>query len=289
MKTSAPQRALIKLSSFIDRTIGWDKLPKYPGLIVLAGIRDRLRAENLYDTGRDPNPPPTLLTKPDDPTRYERRTIDGTYNDRGDYLMGALGCRFGRNVPLENAYPAAQEDLLFPNVRTVSRRLLTRDTFQPASTLNLLAAAWIQFEVHDWFSHGKNMPDNPWIVPVADDDLPAERSPRGQRWPVHRRERRPGRVGPGEPGQEVRVPLIPRVDERVVEHAVLVRPDAGRDGRPPGAGVGPGAAAHVQPARREQAGSGQFGQAGGVALVDPVPAETVDADHERLLVDHGAP
>ena len=42
-----------------------------------------------------------------------------------------------------------------PNPRLVSRELLTRDEFQPATTLNLLAGAWIQFEVHDWFSHGK--------------------------------------------------------------------------------------------------------------------------------------
>ena len=32
----------------------------------------------------------------------------------------------------------------------------------PATTLNLLAAAWLQFEVHDWFSHGKNETEDPW-------------------------------------------------------------------------------------------------------------------------------
>jgi len=57
----------------------------------------------------------------------------------------------------------------------VSRELLTRDEFQPATTLNLLAGAWIQFEVHDWFSHGKNEPEEPWQVEVADDDP----------WPEH--------------------------------------------------------------------------------------------------------
>jgi hypothetical protein len=174
MKPSAPKRVLIAVSSYLDRTIGWDKLPKWAGLFVLAGIRDRLRAENLYDTGRDPSPP-APLTSPKDPTRFSRRTIDGTYNDRKDPLMGSLGSRFGRNIPLDRSHPDPPDRLLSPNVRTVSRRLLTRDTFHPASTLNLLAGAWIQFEVHDWFSHGKNMPDDPWIVPVADDDP----------WPQH--------------------------------------------------------------------------------------------------------
>ena len=60
--------------------------------------------------------------------------------------------------------------MLDPSPRLVSRELLTRDEFQPATTLNLLAGAWIQFEVHDWFSHGKPAPEEPWEIPVADDD-----------------------------------------------------------------------------------------------------------------------
>jgi hypothetical protein len=60
-----------------------------------------------------------------------------------------------------------------PNPRTVSTELLTRDTFQPATTLNLLAAAWLQFQVHDWLSHGRNESEDPWLVPLdADDDWP---------------------------------------------------------------------------------------------------------------------
>ena len=33
---------------------------------------------------------------------------------------------------------------------------MTRDEFQPATILNLLAAAWIQFMVHDWFVHERS-------------------------------------------------------------------------------------------------------------------------------------
>jgi hypothetical protein len=52
----------------------------------------------------------------------------------------------------------------------VSRKLLTRDTFQPATSLNLLAAAWLQFMVHDWLSHGSNDKANPFQIPLEPDD-----------------------------------------------------------------------------------------------------------------------
>jgi hypothetical protein len=84
--------------------------------------------------------------------------------------MGSLGSRFGRNVPPEATVREQDDRLLEPNPRLVSRALLTRKEFQPATTLNLLAGAWIQFEVHDWFSHGKNEAESPWIVPLEADD-----------------------------------------------------------------------------------------------------------------------
>ena len=31
---------------------------------------------------------------------------------------------------------------------------MARDQFIPAKQLNLLAAGWIQFNLHDWFDHG---------------------------------------------------------------------------------------------------------------------------------------
>ena len=100
--------------------------------------------------------------------------INGTYNDLDDPLMGSLGSRFGRNVPLEHTYPDDPKRLLDPNPRLISRRLLTRESFQPATTLNLLAGAWIQFEVHDWLSHDPELPD-PWEIPLEKDDP----------WPEH--------------------------------------------------------------------------------------------------------
>lgn len=45
--------------------------------------------------------------------------------------------------------------------------------------LNLLAAAWLQFMVHDWMSHGKGDPGAEIHIPLADDDDWPARSPDG--------------------------------------------------------------------------------------------------------------
>ena len=149
----------------LDRRFGWDKLPLPLAMLVLIGLRNILRAKNLYDTGRGPLDEPDVS---DHPRYLTARTLDGTFNNLDDPLMGSLGSRFGRNVPLSATAP--ERDPLEPSPRTVSRELMTRTEFIPATTLNLLAGAWIQFEVLDWFSHGKNEAENPWRVPLADDD-----------------------------------------------------------------------------------------------------------------------
>jgi hypothetical protein len=161
-------------TEWVDRRIGWDKLPWPLGLLVVLGVRFKLRAKNLYDSGRGPlDVPPAGDEWHAD--HLTARTIDGTYNDLEDPLMGGLGSRFGRNVPPEHAFPDPDDRLLEPNPRRVSLELLTRKEFIPATTLNLLAGAWIQFEVHDWFSHGQNETENPWRVDLAADDP----------WPQH--------------------------------------------------------------------------------------------------------
>jgi hypothetical protein len=174
----------------VDRRVGWDKLPLPLAIPTLIGLRNRLREKNLYDTGRGPLDEPDV----DDHPRYlTARTLDGTFNDLDDPLMGSLGSRFGRNVPLELTVVEPEDRLLDPNPRLISRELLTRDEFIPATTLNLLAGAWIQFEVHDWFSHGKNEAENPWLVPLEDADP----------WPEHpmqiQRTRRDPSADPGGP------------------------------------------------------------------------------------------
>ena len=38
-----------------DRAVGWDKLPRVLGLLVLVGLRDTLRQRNLHDTSALPS------------------------------------------------------------------------------------------------------------------------------------------------------------------------------------------------------------------------------------------
>ena len=47
---------------------------------------------------------------------------------------------------------------------------MTRHEFQPASFLNLLAASWIQFMVHDWFVHKRSSVDDGIEIPLAPGD-----------------------------------------------------------------------------------------------------------------------
>ncbi|MFV8174742.1 peroxidase family protein [Mycolicibacterium peregrinum] len=178
-----------RVAQYIDQTVGWARLPKAIGLAVLIGLRHQLRTSNLYAAEPGPIPP----GGPAGAGNYlGARTRDGSYNDLGDPGMGSVGCRFGRNVPPEHAYPESDQRLLDPNPRLISRTLLTRDSFQPATTLNLLAAAWIQFEVHDWFAHG-SVATRPWVVPLRDDDPWPQRPMRVERTPP---DPHPGPAGP---------------------------------------------------------------------------------------------
>ena len=156
-------------TTFFNEFIPWYKLPDFLGLVRVQRIRDLLRKRNLYDTSAvaSPEEPP-----PADPSvrHLDARTPDGTFNDLDQPRMGSVATRFGRNFPLEHTIPAPEADMLSPSPREVSRQLLTRREFQAATSLNMLAAAWIQFQVHDWFSHGKNQKEEPFRIPLQDDD-----------------------------------------------------------------------------------------------------------------------
>jgi len=130
------------------------------------------------------------------------RTLNGICNDLTNPLMGSTGTLFARNVQFESTFPDLRVDapaderdrtinrhggrisLLIPDPQVISRKLLTREQSDPAacndgygrpgfakdsrcdykqaSFFNVLAAFWIQFMTHDWFSHldeGHNTPD----------------------------------------------------------------------------------------------------------------------------------
>ena len=145
----------------------WYKLPTVLAIPHLIRMRNELRRKNLHDT-EEPPLAKRSESEPLPPDVAETRTADGSYNDLGCPHMGAAGRRFGRNFPLEHTRPDTA-NLLNPNPREVSRALMTRDTFKPAEILNLLAAAWIQFMVHDWFVH-KSADGRRIDIPIAPED-----------------------------------------------------------------------------------------------------------------------
>jgi hypothetical protein len=168
-RPSLSERILAAIAENIDRTTGWWHLPVLTGAAVLEGLRTRLRQKNLHDTEtlERVKPQPKLNPAYRSATA---RSVDGSYNDLRVPEMGRANTRFGRNVPNDATKIPSDEVLLTPNPRTVSRRLLTRDRFIPATTLNLLAAAWLQFNVHDWLSHGDNPKPNPFRIELSPDD-----------------------------------------------------------------------------------------------------------------------
>ncbi|WP_197742104.1 peroxidase family protein [Nitrospira sp. KM1] len=115
------------------------------------------------------------------------RRLDGMCNDIDNPLMGSTGQPFARNVQFETTFPDEARDelsrnrhggrigLLKPDPQLISHRLFTRlqsplntceglpgsapeatCDYQMANSFNVLAAFWIQFMTHDWFSHLKD-------------------------------------------------------------------------------------------------------------------------------------
>ncbi|MDB4965166.1 MAG: Catalase [Myxococcales bacterium] len=165
----------------------WYKADMNTGLAKLATMRGVLDKYNLHDTYLPGSRPQVNCAAVDTTVRQ----YDGTCNDLVNTTAGAVGARIGRNIPVflpspssptgyapnPKAYPASTDAaLLTPNPREVSRALFTRGAsgMKPVPFLNLLAAAWIQFQVHDWFDHDNESSPELFHLPlVADDPLRA--------------------------------------------------------------------------------------------------------------------
>ena len=158
----------------------WYDLPRAVAGVKLYRLRNELREKNLFDTE---DPPIETSTTPPGAEAYNVRTSDGTYNDLKCPRMGSAGMRFGRNVPLSETVPDTK-NLLNPSPRQVSLELLTRTTFQPATILNQIAAAWIQFMVHDWFVHKKGSWTHTHDIPLDEGDAWHERPMRIPKTPA---------------------------------------------------------------------------------------------------------
>lgn len=151
---SIGQRILVGSFKGINKVIAWHRLPKWLGVLNLIAFRSELRAKNLHDVYPTPEAQGDKKTCPFHDSRFlTARHSDGKFNDIEKPLMGCSSMRLGRNVPREFTATPTMEELMTPNPRIISEKLLARDEFKPATILNLLAAAWIQFQVHDWFGH----------------------------------------------------------------------------------------------------------------------------------------
>ena len=146
-----------------------------------------------WDAMRLPKSNPYYATVGGDATQVcsgaliRARTLTGICNDVWNPAMGSTGQLFARNVEFSTAFPDLGENtltknrhgnrlgLLTPDPQVISRRLFTRQQTHPDSCneghglpdqspaancdykkapfFNVIAAYWIQFMTHDWFSH----------------------------------------------------------------------------------------------------------------------------------------
>lgn len=133
---------------------------------------------NFFNHGAAGPPAWTLTARTDDgswnwlPLDSKGRRIRGPHPNH-DPLVGAAFTRFFRNVGDDRGLlathgtPDPGTDPV--NVLTVSHALLTRrGPMLEVPFLNLVAAAWIQFENHDWVSHGETRSQDVDLVPIPE-------------------------------------------------------------------------------------------------------------------------
>ncbi|KAF5005222.1 hypothetical protein FDECE_8343 [Fusarium decemcellulare] len=163
----------IRFWKVVNAVVHWHKLPTWLGVFNLLALRYELRDKNLHDTYPDADFQGTAAECPMRDSKFvSSRNSDGLFNDLGAPKMGCLGMRFGRNVPRKYTKPPTEEELLTPSPRVISERLLARPDgeFKPALIVNLLAAAWIQFQVHDWAQHSVDPKGKHVKIPLNNGD-----------------------------------------------------------------------------------------------------------------------
>ena len=152
-KPSFGERLLVGFFHLVNRIIAWHKLPSLIGAMNLDALRIELRQFNLHDGYSSGAAQGSQTAEPMKEKFENARNSDGKFNSTELPLMGCTGMRFGRNFPRQLTPKPTEEELWNPNPRMLSERFMKRKEFIPAASLNLLAAAWIQFQTHDWFFH----------------------------------------------------------------------------------------------------------------------------------------
>ena len=100
------------------------------------------------------------------------RTATGAWTTN-DPMEGAAGTEFQlQGLGTAENPKNRMLDGTLPSVREVSRVMLTAKNGERAFVpfLNSLTMSWIQFQTHDWVSHGVNVADEAYAVELAPDD-----------------------------------------------------------------------------------------------------------------------
>ncbi|MBL7546117.1 MAG: hypothetical protein JNL11_20020 [Bdellovibrionaceae bacterium] len=158
-------------SSDVDNNSTWSQWSKkntISGLLELSRIRTSLFTNNLKDPHISYLGYKNAKKDCNDTNENRFRSADGTCTDTDYPMSGAAGTAFGRNVDPKDIDHQAAQKLQIPNPDTVSKEFFTRDKFKPVPFLNMIAASWIQFMNHDWFTHGPNMKGDEYVVRSED-------------------------------------------------------------------------------------------------------------------------
>ena len=162
-----------RIGGYHDRFwTNWYRRPAFLGILTLAYMRERMHKFNLHSAypskamvGFASND----LVPPVGVTHF--RTADGSWNNLHNPLEGAVGTRFLRNIDPAVIPVETPDRLLHPNPRTLSRIFLTRGKeMKEVPFLNMLAVAWIQFQNHDWISHGEPRLNEHYEIPLEEND-----------------------------------------------------------------------------------------------------------------------
>lgn len=158
-RASEPQMNRFIFPSLVVPDLNWNQGPVDVMGAIFAGAsgRDELFKSRLHSlveaqdlTGADCRAPEVQLY----------RTYDGTCNDLKFTFAGSAGTPFGLNTNpqflKQEKFALSGEKL--PSAEVVANELLVRKSTatehtQNLKTLNLLAGAWLQFMIHDWFNH----------------------------------------------------------------------------------------------------------------------------------------
>jgi hypothetical protein len=177
----------------------WYRRRRFFAILTLGYMRDELNRKCMRDVYPKGDLTGFHTKHQTPPAGVERfRTANGSWNNLRNPMEGAAGTRFSRNVGNAAIRPESGSRLLTPNPREVSRKLLTRGAkMKEVCFLNLLAAAWIQFQTHDWVSHGENLQHDGYEIPISKDDK-AYRKYHQKRLLIGRTQSDPTRMPEGE-------------------------------------------------------------------------------------------